>query len=247
MAWLFVITGASRGIGASLAGLAVDEGHEVLAIARGECPAGRSVRLDLGQPETIEQVLPGLLGEYRSRPLDGVVLVNNAATIDPIGNTYSAAEATRHVAVNLVAPAVLTRLFLDVFASLAIAKRIVNVTSGAAQRAFEGWSLYGASKAGLDHFGRCLALEQQRVDHPADVVALSPGVVDTAMQASIRAADETQFPLRPMFDELKAGGRLADPQDIARLMLRGILGPRRYEGAVVRVEDFGDTTPAARV
>jgi benzil reductase ((S)-benzoin forming) len=245
MAWLFVITGASRGIGAALAQLAVDDGHHVLSIARGACPAGRSLSLDLSRPELIEPVLPGLLADYRL--LDGAVLVNNAASIEPIGREYSAEAATRHFALNLVAPAVLSRVFLEAFASLAIDKRIVNVTSGAAQRAFEGWSLYGASKAGLDHFGRCLALEQQRVDHPADVVALSPGVVDTAMQASIRAANETQFPLRPMFDELKAGGRLADPQDIARLILRGILGPRRYEGAVVRVEDFGDTTPAAPV
>jgi benzil reductase ((S)-benzoin forming) len=244
MAWLFVITGASRGIGAALAGLAVDEGHDVLALARAECPAGRALALDLSQPATIEQVLPPLLAEYGTRPLDGAVLVNNAASIEPIGSDYDAAAAMHHLALNLVAPIVLSRVFLRAFAEHAIDKRIVNVTSGAAQRAFDGWSLYGAGKAGLDHFGRCLALEQQRAAHPADVVAVSPGVVDTGMQQRIRAADEAQFPLRPMFDDLKAGGRLADPKDIARRMLRGILGRRRYDGAVVRVEDFGDSRPA---
>jgi benzil reductase ((S)-benzoin forming) len=240
MAWLFVITGASRGIGAALARHAVEAGHEVLAIARGDCPAGSPVALDLSQPQSIEAVLAPRLAECRGR-VDGAVLVNNAATIEPIGGDYSAAEAMDHMALNLVAPAVLSRLFLAAFADAAIPKRIVNVTSGAAQRAFEGWSLYGASKAGLDQFGRCLALEQQRVAHPADVVSLSPGVVDTTMQARIRAADASQFPLRATFDELKASGKLADPDAVAQRMLDAILGSRRYDGAVVRIEEFGDS------
>ena len=240
MARLFVITGASRGIGAALAAQAVAAGHRVLAIARGPCPHGDGLELDLGEPRLIEQILPARLAGYRNDGLEGAVLVNNAATIEPIGSDWSADAALAHVALNLVAPMVLARVFLGSFADLAIDKRIVNISSGAATRAFDGWSLYGASKAGLDQFTRCLALEQARAPHPADVVAVGPGVVDTGMQARIRAADPADFPLRPVFDELQAEGRLADPQQVAARLLAGMLGRRRYAGAVVRIEAFGD-------
>jgi benzil reductase ((S)-benzoin forming) len=245
MTALIVITGASRGIGAALARRAVAEGHRVLAIARSDCPHGESIRLDLGDPVAIEQRMPALLARCLAEPPDAAVLVNNAATIEPIGSDWDAAAALTHVALNLVAPMVLSQLFLRATAGLVIDRRIVNIGSGASTRAFDGWSLYGASKAGLDQFGRCLALEQERATHPADVVTVGPGVVDTEMQARIRAAEPAAFPLRPMFEELKAEGRLADPDAIADRLLRGMLGRRRYAGAVLRIEAFGDDCEAA--
>ena len=63
---------------------------------------------------------------------------------------------------------------------------IVNISSGAAHRAMEGWSAYCASKAGLAMLTKSLALEYGPLG--IRVFGFAPGIVDTDMQASIRAS-----------------------------------------------------------
>jgi benzil reductase ((S)-benzoin forming) len=238
MPHLLVITGASRGIGAALAAQAVASGHRVLGIARHGSTEGDSLSLDLSRPDLIEPALRAALRERIDSGIDGYTLVNNAATLDPIGSDFDANAASTHMSVNLVAAIVASHAFIRSLADVAAAKRIVNISSGAATRAIEGWSLYCASKAGLDHFGRCLALEQQRAVHPVDVVGVSPGVVDTDMQARIRNADPAQFPDLPVFQAMQQQGHLASPYAVAAKLLRGILGPVRFGGQVLPIDEF---------
>ena len=63
---------------------------------------------------------------------------------------------------------------------------IVNVSSGAAHRAMEGWSAYCASKAGLDMLTNRWRSNTDAVG--MRVFGFAPGIVDTEMQASIRAS-----------------------------------------------------------
>ena len=64
--------------------------------------------------------------------------------------------------------------------------RIINLSSGAAHRPLEGWSAYCAAKAGLAMLTRSLALEYG--EQGIRAFGFSPGVVDTGMQAEIRAS-----------------------------------------------------------
>jgi NAD(P)-dependent dehydrogenase (short-subunit alcohol dehydrogenase family) len=64
--------------------------------------------------------------------------------------------------------------------------RIINLSSGAALRPLEGWSAYCAAKAGLAMLTRSLALEYGEAGIRA--FGFAPGVVDTDMQAEIRAS-----------------------------------------------------------
>ncbi len=235
---LLIVTGASRGLGAALAEQAVDAGHEVLAIARSRCGSGDWLPLDLADSDAIEPMLERALAARADAAFDAFTLVNNAATIDPIGHDYGTAAADAHLRLNLLAPIVLTRVFLRLLAARAVDKRVVNISSGAAVRAFDGWSLYCAAKAGLDHFGRCVALEQQRAPHPADIVNVSPGVIDTDMQQSIRRAGAERFPAIDRFIELHRDGALATPESVATRLLRGIIGARRFDGATVTLDEF---------
>ena len=73
-------------------------------------------------------------------------------------------------------------------ADLGVARRVVNISSGAASSPYAGWSVYCASKAGLDHFTRCVGLEQRGQAFPVTCIALAPGVIDTGMQEVIRAS-----------------------------------------------------------
>jgi NAD(P)-dependent dehydrogenase (short-subunit alcohol dehydrogenase family) len=130
-------------------------------------------------------------------------------TLDPV-------DLGRHLALNLVAPMVLCNAFVRETRSLAGARRIVNISSGSGRRAYAGWAAYCAGKAALDHFSRTLALEQQAQRNGARVVALAPGILDTAMQATVRAQGADRFPDVERFRELARSGSLVAPAAAAR-------------------------------
>ena len=115
------------------------------------------------------------------------ILVNNAGQIAPIGRLVDIEphEWAAVINVNLVGAATAARAVL-----LHMLKEgrgtIVNISSGAAHRAMEGWSAYCASKAGLAMLTKSLALEYGPVG--IRVFGFAPGIVDTEMQASIRAS-----------------------------------------------------------
>lgn len=243
---VFVISGVSRGLGAALAQAVLARGDRLIGISRTPSPLGVHIAHDLAQPTGLAEKLAPRLRAEITPPVRRYVLVNNAGVLAPIGTDYDAADIERNLMVNLAASIALSRAFLDILAEVAADKLVVNISSGAATRPFHGWSLYCAAKAGLEHFGRCLALEQQTAAHPADVVSISPGVIDTDMQAAIRAARPEQFPDLPRFQALHAGGALATPDAIADKLLAGIDAGARHAGVTLAIDDFaaGRATPA---
>ncbi len=229
---LLIITGTTRGLGAALAQLAVARGHRVVGLSRRVAPPGRSVVVDLADCAALPDALDTALDGESLADCERIVLVNNAAVLGPIGPGYSPDDVLHHLHTNLAAPIILSRAFVDRLAEIDRPKRIVNLSSGAATRPFDGWSLYCASKAGLDHFGRCLALETARARHPFDLLGISPGVIDTGMQADIRAAAYADFPDVDRFHALQAEGALADPKRVADVVLRAALSDAIHGGAV---------------
>lgn len=115
------------------------------------------------------------------------ILVNNAATIAPIGRiTDLGTEAfSASIETNLVAQFDAIRLCLPHMLARG-AGTIVNVSSGAAHRPQEGWAAYCAGKAGLAMLTRSVHLEYGA--QGIRVFGIAPGVVDTGMQVSIRAS-----------------------------------------------------------
>ena len=71
----------------------------------------------------------------------------------------------------------------------------------------------------MDHFTRCLALEEALKPMGAKVCSLAPGVIDTDMQIQLRGADASAFPDQAGFIQLKAGGQLASPADAGARVL----------------------------
>ena len=127
----------------------------------------------------------------------------------------SAEEVERHLEVNVVSAILLARAFTSAFQQLDCPKTFVNVSSGAAVRGHAGWSLYCASKAAMENFVRAMALEQADQEFPIRTLSVNPGVMDTAMQAEVRASSPEQFPEKARYVRLKAEGRLAEPGDVA--------------------------------
>ncbi len=218
-----IVTGASRGIGAAIARRLLSARTAVVAVARTPMAAtgmaagdGRSdgrllpLAADVADPSACEQVIAETIRTFGR--LDA--LVNNAGILEPVARLADADPAAwqLNLEVNLLGPFYLSRAAIPFLRRSQ--GRIVNISSGAANKAIEGWSAYCVAKAGLTHFTRQLAAEEPDITS----VALRPGVVDTAMQALIRRAGPAVMPAdqSAYFRALKDRGELLDPDVPAR-------------------------------
>ncbi|HEX5756479.1 MAG TPA: SDR family NAD(P)-dependent oxidoreductase [Arenimonas sp.] len=238
MGRFWIITGASRGLGAALARAAVASGGAVLGLARQPSAAGESLCVDLGDPQAAADALAAALQARALGDFAQLLLVNNAAVLGPVGSDYTVAEAARHYTINVLAPIALGQAFIAATAGLAARRRILNISSGAASRPFAGWNLYCSSKAALEMHGRCLALEQQTAACPVEVVAISPGVIDTGMQAQIRSCDAAVFPDVARFLALHQEGALQAPEAVASALLAGSASSRRFAGETLTLAEW---------
>ncbi|HTP50983.1 MAG TPA: SDR family NAD(P)-dependent oxidoreductase [Anaeromyxobacteraceae bacterium] len=224
---LCLVTGTTSGIGRAVAEVLLERGWEVLGIARREAPLAhpeyRHARVDLADTAALEARLDGDLGrELRLSERSRLGLVNNAAVVSPVGplRRLPGAELARALAVNVVAPACLLGFLLRPAGRARL--RVVDVSSGAATRPYAAWSAYCSSKAALRMLGMVAGEEAESFPPggaaPLDFALASyePGVVDTAMQASVRSASPEDFPAVKRFVDLHANGLLHRPEEPAR-------------------------------
>jgi benzil reductase ((S)-benzoin forming) len=112
---------------------------------------------------------------------------------------------------------------------------LVNISSGAATKPYQGWATYGATKAAVDQLTRVLALEEAR--HGLLAYALAPGLVDTDMQAAVRAVDQESFPEVDRFRQAAEEHRFNSPAWVAEHILALAFGPAATDAVTVRVPD----------
>ena len=224
---LFIITGASRGMGLALAQQLILPGHALLCISRQANPALAQFAEEQQVPftqwsEDLNDAAPvaTLLADWLAKqPLayDSATLVNNAGVIPQIAplSDVPLNEITRAMRVGIEAPMLLTSAFLQATARWRIPKKVLNISSGLGRRAMASQAGYCAAKAALDHFTRCLALEEAIKPHGAKVCSLAPGVIDTDMQIQLRSAPDTDFPDKSAFVGMKEQGSLTSPHEAA--------------------------------
>ena len=223
---LYIVTGTTKGLGKALAAeIALDADNELIALSRapeGPVPGGAQLELDLGDTAAIESVFDRIEQRIRGKRYAKAVLINNAGVVSPVGplERVTAEELERGLIVNLVAPVLLMRRFLIATEGIALVRRIVNISSGAARRALAGWTGYCASKAGLEMATRTVALDCEAARKNVEVVSLSPGVFDTAMQGVVRSASAQDFPELDRFLRMKSEGILRRPAEVAADILR---------------------------
>ncbi len=219
MGSLVVVTGGSAGIGRALLAHAPDGAGRVDVSRRGSDLSGvEHLAADLADPAAWAAVGDDLTRRIARHDGDRVTVVLNAGVIEPIGpaGRVDHDAYTRHVLLNAAAPQVLGARVLGALEVHPAARReLVLISSGAARTAYPGWSAYGAAKAAVDHWVRTVAAEQTATDRPVRVLAVAPGVVATAMQTTIRASSDADFPPVERFRSLHADGGLAEPDDVA--------------------------------
>jgi NAD(P)-dependent dehydrogenase (short-subunit alcohol dehydrogenase family) len=191
-----VITGASRGIGAATAYELARRGaavvlasrtvHQIDEIAENIRNAGYkalAVACDVTRYSDCEMVMKRCVDEFGR--LD--ILVNNAGAIDPIARLADSDPEQWGLAADINYKGV----YHGLRAAIPIMEHqgsgtIVNISSGAATGALEGWSHYCSSKAAALSLTKCADKEYR--DKGIRVVGLSPGTVATGMQISIKAS-----------------------------------------------------------
>jgi NAD(P)-dependent dehydrogenase (short-subunit alcohol dehydrogenase family) len=215
-----IVTGVSRGLGAALATELLERGFEVLGIGRASNPALNGehysfVRFDLADSARVDEALTPALSSLAERKPASVCLLNNAASIGAVGmlGRLAASEITSSLVVNLAAVLTLTNLFCRIFADPGMARRVINVSSGAAQNALPGESVYCVAKAGMEMLTRALAAEQQAAKFRA--ITVRPGVIDTDMQAFARSQSPDVLPSVELFRGFHRDGRLVPPAVVA--------------------------------
>jgi NAD(P)-dependent dehydrogenase (short-subunit alcohol dehydrogenase family) len=247
----FIVTGASRGLGYAICETLLADGHFVAGIARnaGAALEGLSARhperllainADLADAKQASASIHSALQQLPLPDCASVSLINNAGVVTPIAQAgrYPADQLVQAVAINVTAPMLAADALLSATDRLPARRRILNISSGAAAKAYPGWSVYCATKAALDHFSRSVAVEQEGKPNPAQVVALYPGVVDTDMQGNIRGSDEDQFPQKARFDALKADGALSSPAEAARKIVNYLVSPAFGKTQVVDIREL---------
>jgi benzil reductase ((S)-benzoin forming) len=229
---LTILTGASRGLGLALAKQLLAPQHTLLCISRNrnealaERASAQGATLvqwtkDLTQGPAVSHELERWLQAQAGTSFASATLINNAALISHLAPISEAdvGEVAQALHVGLEAPMQLTAVFLRATAAWPAQRKVLNISSGAGQRAKANQATYCTVKAGLDHFTRCVALEEALNANGAKVCALAPGIVDTDMQAQLRGADQAVFPDRDYFVGLKNAGQLSLPEVAASRVL----------------------------
>ncbi len=249
---LTILTGASRGMGLAMAQQLLKSGNTLICIARSTNPdlaaeakaAGATLeqwQQDLSQGEQAAHQLQAWLQAQGPQAFASATLINNAGVIPRIAplsasaNPQDLADLAHALRVGLEAPMQLTAAFLGATDGWTVPRKVLNISSGLGRRAMASQAAYCAAKAGMDHFTRCVALDEAIKPHGAKVCSLAPGVIDTDMQVQLRGADPAAFPDRQNFANLKTGGQLTSPADAATRVL-----------AWLERADFG-TNPVADV
>ena len=194
---------------------------------------------DLSDSRTACTQLHDWLGQQSASAWDEVALINNAGMIPPIGSLGSvgAEGISQALRVGLEAPMQLCATFLNATQAWAGLRKVLNISSGLGRKAMASQAPYCAAKAGMDHFTRCVALEEATKPNGAKVCSLAPGVIDTDMQQQLRGADPALFPDQTRFAELSREGQLASATQAAERVLAFLARPTFGSQPVADVRD----------
>jgi benzil reductase ((S)-benzoin forming) len=247
----FIITGVSRGIGEAITRKLLVHGNVLFCASRTmnedlvETASSLHIPLyyhetDLSDPRAADAFLHEVFMRLNPDEINRMALINNAGMLEPIGTVESNASEmiSRSLMLNLYTPMVLTAGFIARTRELEIPKVIVNVSSGAANYPYSGWSAYCSTKAGLNMFTRTVGLEQTNARFPVNVFSVAPGIVDTSMQTLIRHTDPSQFAEKEFFVRLHDERKLLPPDLVAETIISSLFSKGIENGSNLTLDQL---------
>lgn len=214
-----VITGASSGIGKSIAGKYVEEGARVVAFARNlealqdleKAHPGKvlAVAGDVTNPDDLKYLVRQTIEVHGA--VD--ILVPNAGIARVVPFAESTAEAFHaQFSVNLYGAAETARLFLPHMRS---GGSIQFITTFLTQVGFPGLAIYSASKAALKSFAQTLAAEL--APRGIRVNSIAPGPIGTPLWGTVGLPPDVLAAVAEKINARLMPGSFGQPDDIAEL------------------------------
>ncbi len=210
MKTLFIITGVNRGLGEAIYNEITQLNAVVFAISRRfnkqQATNKNTIHWEKDltnlQEKELDKYLKSIYSKYET-----IVYINNAATINPIGEvgSFTEKDIKNIYSLNTITPALLSN---HIVKNTKENQKVVflNISSGAAKRPIAGWSLYNSTKAANEMFYNCINNKN------ITVLNINPGVIDTGMQDIIRNSD---MPDVSNFIKLQKENKLQDPKTAA--------------------------------
>ncbi|MFC5700380.1 SDR family NAD(P)-dependent oxidoreductase [Cohnella faecalis] len=223
----FIITGTSRGIGEQLARLLLESDSFVYGISRGNSDTLDSYKkyshypFDLSNIMGIESLMNGIFAQIDTDNADMICLINNAAMLEPLNaiDQCEVEEINQNLQISLVAPMILTSCFIKRSDNDQIRRKIINISSGSGTYPAPAMSVYCSAKAGINMFSQCVGLEQSMREHPIEIIAVDPGMVDTELQSVARGKNEREFVMAKYFDQAYQSGLLQSTESLGKQLL----------------------------
>lgn len=248
---LAIITGVSRGLGEVTAKLLMTKGFHIIGVSRSKRDLQNIAHennvtythfgCDLGNLTEVNNLCLKITDILTKEQPKKCYLVNNAAVLQPIDQVMniSSDDFAYHVQVNTTTPIVLMNHCLRETYQKNIAFTGVNITSGAAERPVYGWSAYCSTKASMNMYTKTVALEQNQLQTGNNVIAFSPGVMDTDMQQEIRNSTEEQFIEVETFRQYKKQNHLRDPHTVGQVLVDILVDDAKVEnGKIYYLSDY---------
>ena len=228
---LYIITGASKGLGSELAIEFANKNSILLVISRDEYSLSSIAQLCTEKGASVHVIIEDVSNDLFPKKLKSCIshileervnkmfLINNASVIDPINKLFNIdrIDQKRVIDINLISSIWLTSEFLRVSQTIMpIETYVVNISSGVSLKPISGWSLYCISKAGINMLTSCIAEETSDWPNKVYSVAINPGALDTDMQNKIRASNINESPIAERFIKMHQEGKLNNPKKVAK-------------------------------
>jgi len=240
---VLIVTGGNKGLGFGLSKEYHKNGYRVISISRSNIQKLYELEqynCDLSKTETIESVVTEIFSHLDRETTKKITLINNAGdlgTVNTLGN-ISPEEIEYTIKVNLIAPLVLSSLFIKLSKDWPCKKKIINISSGAAVNPYESWSLYCTSKAGIDMMTKVLSKEQKEIKNGVKIISIYPGIVDTDMQDKVRNTPKEKFKSVQRFIDFYEHGDLFTPKQVAKKIYKLDFEGKLKNGRILDVRNI---------
>jgi benzil reductase ((S)-benzoin forming) len=210
------ITGVSSGIGLAFLNHFLAENATITGIGRTKPDVQRHYSFLTCDLANLNEVNSLSLKSNDSE----ILLINNAGTIGTIQRVSSQeiSDIEEVMIVNSITPMCFCQKILQENPGKKIT--ILNISSGAANRAIPSWAAYCSSKIALDRFSETIQLEEDEKNTKTRVFSVAPGVVDSKMQEKIRQRSLLDFSSVNNFVELHSNGELLDPKFVVNKLVK---------------------------
>ncbi|UMB54876.1 SDR family NAD(P)-dependent oxidoreductase [Lutibacter sp. A64] len=239
---VLIITGGNKGLGYGLSKEYHKNGYRVISISRSKIAklyALEQYQCDLSNSEAIESVVHEIFSHLDKDTTKILTLINNAGDLGNVKTLENIApeEISYTIKVNLIAPLILNSLFIKLSKGWECKKKIINISSGAAIKPYESWSMYCASKAGVDMMTKVIAKEQKNIKNGVKIVSIYPGVVDTNMQEKVREIPKENFKSVQRFINFYENGELFTPKQVAKKIYQLEISGKLKNGRILDVRN----------